>query len=181
LNSANFDQTSIRKKKMSSQLTDKIAQLIEPTIEDLGYELVRVQLFSSPRGGPSTLQVMTEAEDGTMTVEACAKISRQIAVIMDVEDPINSEYVLEVSSPGLDRPLTRLKDFINYAGYETKVEMSEAVNQRRRFRGKLLGVEDELILLDVEGEVHKLNFSDIQKAKLIMTDELVAAASAVPS
>ena len=92
---------------MSSMLTDKIAALIEPTIENLGYELVRVQLFSSPRGGASTLQVMAEAEDGTMTVEACAKISREISVIMDVEDPIDSEYVLEVSSPGLDRPLTR--------------------------------------------------------------------------
>ncbi len=166
---------------MSSLLTDKITVLIEPTIEALGYELVRVQLFSSPRGGPSTLQVMAEASDGTMTVEACAKISREISVILDVDDPINTEYVLEVSSPGMDRPLTRLKDFVNYAGYETKVEMSEAVSQRRRYRGKLLGVEKELILMDVEGEVVKLNFTDIQKAKLVMTDDLVAAASARPS
>ncbi|MBT5072292.1 MAG: ribosome maturation factor RimP [Kordiimonadaceae bacterium] len=162
-------------------LTDKIAALIEPTIDSLGYELVRVQLFSSPRGGASTLQIMAEAADGTMTVEACAKISRDISVIMDVEDPINSEYVLEVSSPGLDRPLTRLKDFVNYAGFETKVEMDQAVDKRRRFRGKLLGVEDELILLDVEGEVYKLHFDDIQKAKLVMTDELAAAATANPS
>ena len=166
---------------MSSSLTDKITVLIEPTIEASGYELVRVQLFSSPRGGPSTLQVMAEASDGTMTVEACAKISREISVILDVDDPINTEYVLEVSSPGMDRPLTRLKDFVNYAGYETKVEMAEAVSQRRRYRGKLLGVEKELILLDVEGELVKLNFTDIQKAKLVMTDDLVAAASARPS
>lgn len=163
---------------MSRILTDKIAALIEPTIEALGYELVRVQLFSSPRGGASTLQVMAEAEDGTMTVEGCAKISREISVIMDVEDPIDSEYVLEVSSPGLDRPLTRLKDFVNYAGYETKVEMDQAVDKRRRYRGRLLGVEDELILLDVEGEVYKLDFTAIQKAKLVMTDDLVATASA---
>ena len=166
---------------MSSLLTDKITVLIEPTIEALGYELVRVQLFSSPRGGPSTLQVMAEAPDGTMAVEACAKISREISVILDVDDPINTEYVLEVSSPGMDRPLTRLKDFVNYAGYETKVEMTEAVSQRRRYRGKLLGVEKELILLDVEGELVKLNFTDIQKAKLVMTDDLMAAASARPS
>ncbi len=166
---------------MSSALTDKIATLIEPTIEGLGYELVRVQLFSSPTGGPSTLQVMAEAEDGTMTVEACAKISREISVILDVEDPIDSEYVLEVSSPGLDRPLTRLKDFVNYAGFEAKVEMKKTVDSRKRYRGKLLGTEDELILLDVEGELYKLNFNGIQKAKLVMTDELMAAAGAKPS
>lgn len=166
---------------MSSILTDKIAALIEPTIEALGYELVRVQLFSSPRGDASTLQVMAEDADGTMTVEGCAKISREISVIMDVEDPIDSEYVLEVSSPGLDRPLTRLKDFVNYAGYETKVEMDKTVDNRKRYRGKLLGVEDELILLDVEGDVYKLHFADIQKAKLVMTDDLVATASATPS
>ena len=160
---------------------DKIAKLIEPTIEDLGYELVRVQLFSSPKGGPSTLQVMAEGSDGTMTVEGCAKISREISVIMDVEDPIDSEYVLEVSSPGLDRPLTRLKDFVNYAGFETKVEMNKTVDNRKRYRGKLLGTEDNLILMDVEGEVCKLAFSDIQKAKLIMTDELIALANVKPS
>jgi len=162
-------------------LTDKIVALIDPAIESLGYELVRVQLFSSPRGAASTLQVMAEAADGTMTVEACAKISREISVIMDAEDPIDSEYVLEVSSPGLDRPLTRLKDFVNYAGFETKVEMNQAVDKRRRFRGKLLGVEDKLILLDVEGEVYKLHFGDIHKAKLVMTDDMVASASANPS
>lgn len=166
---------------MTNVLMDKIAKLIEPTIEGLGYELVRVQLFNSPKGGPSTLQVMAEAEDGTMTVEGCAKISREISVIMDVEDPIDSEYVLEVSSPGLDRPLTRLKDFVNYAGFETKVEMNKTVDNRKRYRGKLLGTEDNLILMDVEGEVCKLAYSDIQKAKLIMTDELMALASAKPS
>ena len=166
---------------MTNVLMDKIAKLIEPTIEGLGYELVRVQLFSSPKGGASTLQVMAEAEDGTMTVKGCAKISREISVIMDVEDPIDSEYVLEVSSPGLDRPLTRLKDFVNYAGFETKVEMNKTVDNRKRYRGKLLGTEDNLILMDVEGEVYKLAYSDIQKAKLIMTDELMALASAKPS
>lgn len=166
---------------MTSALTDKIALLIEPTIIELGYELVRVQLFSSPRGDASTLQVMTEAEDGTMAVEACAKISREISTILDVENPITSEYVLEVSSPGLDRPLTRLKDFVNYAGYETKVEMMQTVDNRKRFRGKLLGVEKELVLLDVEGELHKLAFDQIQKAKLVMNDELMALASANPS
>ncbi len=166
---------------MSASLTTKIARLIEPTIEALGYELVRVQMFSSPKGEASTLQVMAEADDGTMTVEACAKISREISVILDVEDPIESEYVLEVSSPGLDRPLTRLKDFNNYAGYETKVEMQQAVNNRKRYRGMLLGTEEDLILMDVDGEKHKLRFDEILKAKLVMTDELMALATAKPS
>ena len=166
---------------MSSVQMDKIAKLIEPTIEQLGYELVRVQLFTSPKGGASTLQIMAEAEDGTMTVEGCAKISREVSVIMDVEDPIDSEYVLEVSSPGLDRPLTRLKDFKNYAGYEIKVEMNKTVDNRKRYRGKLLGVEEELILMNVDGEQHKFSFADIQKAKLVMTDELMALATAKSS
>lgn len=166
---------------MSRILTDKIATLIEPTIEALGYELVRVQMFSSPRGEASTLQVMAEAEDGTMTVEACAKISREISVILDVEDPINSEYVLEVSSPGLDRPLTRLKDFRNYTGYEIRVELNEAVNSRKRYRGILLGAEEDYILMNVDGEQIKLKYEDILKAKLVMTDELMARAVAKPS
>lgn len=166
---------------MSSGLTTKIAKLIEPTIEALGYELVRVQMFSSPRGEASTLQIMAEAEDGTMTVDGCAQISREISVILDVEDPIESEYVLEVSSPGLDRPLTRLKDFANYAGYETKVEMQRAVNNRKRYRGILRGTEEDLILMDVDGEQLKLNFHDVLKAKLVMTDELMAMATGKPS
>ncbi|MDG1858985.1 MAG: ribosome maturation factor RimP, partial [Emcibacteraceae bacterium] len=161
---------------MSSVLTDKIAAMIEPTIEALGYELVRVQLFPSPRGEASTLQIMAEKEDGTMTVEACAKISREISVILDVEDPIESEYNLEVSSPGMDRPLTRLKDFVKYVGCEAKVEMNKTVDNRKRYRGKLIGVEEEVILINVDGESHKLNFTDVQKAKLVMTDELMELA-----
>jgi ribosome maturation factor RimP len=166
---------------MSSVLTDKIAAMIEPTIEGLGFELVRVQLFPSPRDEASTLQVMAEKEDGTMTVEGCAKISREISVILDVEDPIASEYNLEVSSPGLDRPLTRLKDFVNYAGYEAKVEMNKTVDNRKRYKGKLIGVEEDVILMDVEAERFKLNFADIQKAKLVMNDELMALENAKPS
>ncbi len=162
---------------MSSALTDKIAVLIEPTIEELGYELVRVQLFSSPKGDASTLQIMAERPDGSMNVEGCAEISREISVIMDVEDPIDSKYVLEVSSPGLDRPLTRLKDFVNYAGYEAKVELIKAVNDRKRYRGKLLGVEGDFILIDVEGEKRQIGFNDINKAKLVITDELMAMAN----
>ena len=166
---------------MSIVLTDKIAEIIEPTIEELGFELVRVQLFSSPRVDASTLQVMAEKEDGTMTVEACAKISREISTLLDVEDPIDGEYVLEVSSPGLDRPLTRKKDFVNYAGYEAKVELIKALENRKRYRGILLGVEDNLILMRVDGEKYQFEFSDVFKAKLVMTDELMERAAVNPS
>lgn len=166
---------------MSSALTDKIAEIIEPTIEGLGYELVRVQLFSSPKGQASTLQIMAEKEDGTMTVDGCAKISREISTLLDVEDPIESEYVLEVSSPGLDRPLTRLKDFVNYAGYEAKIELVKAVDNRKRYRGILLGTEENLILIKVDGENYQIDFSDVLKAKLVMTDELMKRATDNPS
>lgn len=166
---------------MSSILTDKIAEMIEPTIEGLGFELVRVQLFSSPRGEASTLQVMAEKEDGTMTVEGCAKISREISTLLDVEDPIDSEYVLEVSSPGLDRPLTRKKDFVNYAGFEAKIELIKAVENRKRYRGILLGIEDDLVLIRVDGEKYQFDFSDVLKAKLVMTDELMERSAAKPS
>ena len=166
---------------MSSVLTDKITKIIEPTIVELGFELVRVQLFSSPRVDASTLQVMAEKEDGTMTVEACAKISREISTLLDVEDPIDGEYVLEVSSPGLDRPLTRKKDFVNFAGYEAKVELIKALENRKRYRGILLGVEDNLILMRVDGEKYQFDFSDVLKAKLVMTDELMERAAASPS
>ena len=166
---------------MSSVLTDKIAEMIEPTIEGLGFELVRVQLFSSPRGEASTLQVMAEKEDGTMTVEGCAKISREISTLLDVGDTIDSEYVLEVSSPGLDRPLTRKKDFVNYAGFEAKIELIKAVENRKRYRGILLGVENDLILIKVDGEKYQFDFSDVLKAKLVMTDELVERSAVNPS
>jgi ribosome maturation factor RimP len=160
---------------MSASLTDKIAVLIEPTIEELGFELVRVKLLSCPRGGAATLQIMAENGDGLLTVENCAKISRAISVILDVEDPIKKEYSLEVSSPGLDRPLTRLKDFVNYAGYETKIEMSVSIDNRHRYKGILKGTEADMVLLEVDGEIHKLDFSGIQKAKLVMNDQLIAS------
>lgn len=153
--------------------TTKIAELIAPTIEDLGYELVRVTFTG---GDYPVLQIMAEQEDGTMTVEGCEKISRAVSALMDVEDPISDAYDLEVSSPGIDRPLTRLKDFGRWAGFEAKVELQEAVNGQRRYRGKLLGVEGETILvLDSAGEKWELPFADLRKAKLVLTDELIAA------
>ncbi|WP_025897516.1 ribosome maturation factor RimP [Sneathiella glossodoripedis] len=153
--------------------TTKIADLIEPTLQDLGYELVRVTFTG---GENPVLQVMAEKADGTMTIDGCEEVSHAVSAILDVEDPISDAYNLEVSSPGIDRPLTRLKDFEKWAGFEAKVELDEAVNGQRRYRGKLLGVEDENILvLDSAGEKWELPFSDLRKAKLVLTDELIAA------
>ncbi|WP_169566853.1 ribosome maturation factor RimP [Sneathiella limimaris] len=153
--------------------TSKIAELIEPTIADLGYELIRV----SYTGGESpVLQIMAEQSDGTMTIEGCEEISHAVSALLDVEDPISDAYNLEVSSPGIDRPLTRLKDFENWSGFEAKVELQEAVDGQRRYRGKLLGVKDGNILIaDTAGNKWELPFADLRKAKLVLTDELIAA------
>lgn len=160
---------------MSKIITDKIKSLIEPVIEGLGYELVRVLMLSSARSNEApTLQIMAEQEDGTMTVEGCAKISREVSVILDVEDPISGEYHLEVSSPGVDRPLTRRKDFINYAGHDVKIELESAQNGRKRYRGELLGVTGDDVVIKVDGEEYSLPLEDIAKSKLVLTDELIA-------
>ncbi|MEG3617061.1 ribosome maturation factor RimP [Magnetovibrio sp. PR-2] len=156
-------------------LAKRIEDLIAPTIEDLGFEIVRVQLTGSkhPR-----LQVMAERVDGSgIDVEDCAKISRSISAILDVEDPIASEYALEVSSPGIDRPLTRVKDFETWAGFDAKVELSVGIDGRKRFSGRLLGVDDtdNILMEDAEGENYVLPFDDVQRAKLLLTDELMAA------
>lgn len=156
-------------------LAKRIDDMIAPTVEDLGFEIVRVQITGSkhPR-----LQVMAERVDGTgIDVEDCAKISRSISAILDVEDPIASEYALEVSSPGIDRPLTRVKDFETWAGFDAKVELSFGIDGRKRFSGRLLGVDDNdnILMEDAEGENHVLPFDDVQRAKLLLTDELMAA------
>ncbi|HLW28807.1 MAG TPA: ribosome maturation factor RimP [Kiloniellales bacterium] len=153
----------------------EVERLIAPTVVDLGFEIVRVQLTGE--GGRQTLQVMAERPDGTMTIDDCADLSASISAILDVEDPISGAYSLEVSSPGLDRPLTRLKDFRVWAGFEARVEMEVPQEGRKRFRGRLRGVEGEEVLLHNldDDEIYRLPFSDIGRAKLILTDELIAA------
>jgi ribosome maturation factor RimP len=158
-------------------LEARIAHIVEPVVADLGYELVRVHI-SGLNG--MTVQIMAERPDGTMTVEDCELISRNISPAMDVADPINREYHLEVSSPGIDRPLTRVKDFEIWSGHEAKVEMEQAVNGRKRFRGILTGVKDGaagIRLLDTSdaGDVW-LPLDDIGEAKLALTDALIKAA-----
>lgn len=162
-------------------LAKRIAALIAPTIEDLGFEVVRVHISGAQR---PRMQVMAERLDGTgIDVEDCAKISRSISATLDVEDPIKGEFTLEVSSPGIDRPLTRLKDYTTWAGFDAKVELNTGVEGRKRFSGRLLGLdEDERILIESEeGEQFALPFDDVQRAKLLLTDELIAAVTAEQS
>ena len=152
----------------------RMAEIITPVIEDLGYELVRIRLMS---GKTSTLQIMADKPDGGIEVDDCAQISNAVSAILDVEDPILDAYTLEVSSPGIDRPLTRLKDFENFEGYEAKLETDELIDGRRRFKGELAGVEgdDVLINIDSHGETVTigLHFDWLSDAKLVLTDELI--------
>ncbi|NUB26389.1 ribosome maturation factor RimP [Azospirillum brasilense] len=155
------------------EATGRIEQIITPSVEAMGYELVRVQLTGGQR---MVLQVMAERADGApMTVEDCADISRAISAVLDVEDPIKSAYTLEVSSPGIDRPLTRLKDFERFAGFEAKLETRLAVDGRKRFKGMLKGVEDGLVCVESEQGAARLEFDNILRAKLVLTDELIRA------
>ncbi len=161
--------------KTSEGKAADVERLISPAVEAMGYDIVRVLLSGGDR---LRLQIMAERRtDGGMNVDDCAEISRAAAAILDVEDPIDSAYTLEVSSPGLDRPLTRLADFDRFAGFEAKVEMDLPVDGRRRFRGRLLGIRDENIVLACEEGEIALPFADMQKAKLVITDDLIAASS----
>lgn len=157
--------------------TGRLEALVTPTLEGMGYELVRVTLMGTQR---PVLQIMADRSDETpMTVEDCANISRAVSAILDVEDPIDGAYTLEVSTPGIDRPLTREKDFVRFAGHEAKLELAVALDGRKRFRGILKGVEDgRIVLEDEKGGVVSLPFIDLRSAKLILTDALLAASAA---
>lgn len=149
---------------------EKLGAIVGPIAESLGYELVRLTFGGS---GRPTLQILAERPDGTMEVGDCAILSREVSTVLDVEDVISSEYVLEVSSPGLDRPLTRRKDFDAYKGYEVKLELIMAQDGQRRFRGVLKGIEGDKVLLDAEEGELELEFDGLKKAKLVMTDDLL--------
>jgi len=148
----------------------RIAEIITPVIEDMGFELVRVRLMG---GKTHTLQIMAERPAGGIEVDECGEISAAVSAVLDVEDPIVDQYILEVSSPGIDRPLTRLKDFEAYEGYEAKLETDETIDGRRRFRGVLAGVEGGEVLINVTEGTIGLQFDWLADAKLILTDELI--------
>jgi ribosome maturation factor RimP len=156
-------------------IDQRMAAIITPVIEDMGYELVRVRLMG---GKTNTLQIMADKPDGGIEVDDCARISTAVSAVMDVEDPLEEAYTLEVSSPGIDRPLTRLKDFEMWSGYEAKLETTELIDGRRRFKGVLAGVEDDEVLVEIEDHGEPvtigLQFDWLSDAKLVLTDELIA-------
>ena len=148
----------------------RVTEIIAPVIEDMGYEVVRVRLMS---GKETILQIMAQKPDGTIEVDDCAEISTAVSAVLDVEDPILDQYNLEVSSPGIDRPLTRLKDFAQWEGFEAKIETDELIDGRRRFKGPLAGVEgDEVLITIAEGTIG-LKFEWLSDAKLVLTDDLI--------
>ena len=148
----------------------RMAEIITPVIEDLGFELVRVRLMS---GKETTLQIMADRPDGGIEVDECAEISNAVSAVLDVEDPILDAYTLEVSSPGIDRPLTRMKDFAAFEGYVAKLETADLIDGRRRFKGELAGVEDDEVLINIEEGTVGLKFDWLSDAKLVLTDDLI--------
>ena len=148
----------------------RMAEIITPVIEDMGFELVRVRLMS---GKETILQIMADKPEGGIEVDDLALISQALGAALDVEDPIVEEYTLEVSSPGIDRPLTRLKDFDMFEGYEAKIETEELIDGRRRFKGELAGVEGDEVLINVAEGTVGLKFDWLTDAKLVLTDELI--------
>lgn len=148
----------------------RMAEIITPVIEDMGFELVRVRLMSAKQ---TTLQIMADRSEGGIEVDELALISQSVSAVLDVEDPILDEYTLEVSSPGIDRPLTRLKDFDMFEGYEAKLETEELIDGRRRFKGELAGIDGDEVLINVEEGTIGLKFDWLTDAKLVLTDDLI--------
>jgi|TARA_B000000557_G_scaffold146408_1_gene118772 ribosome maturation factor RimP len=153
-----------------SYMDKKLAELLNPILEDLGFEMVRVRLSN---GNPSTLQIMADRLDGQIGVDELAEINTSVGTILDVEDPIPENYTLEISSPGIDRPLTRKKDFDSFQGFEAKVETTELIDGRRRFRGVLAGVNNDEVLINLEEGTIGLKFTWLSDARLVLSDDLI--------
>jgi len=153
--------------------TARIETLIAPSLEAMGFRLVRVAVTGGRRA--VVLQVMAERiDDKPMSVEDCTQVTHTVSALLDVADPIENAYVLEVSSPGIDRPLVRREDYERFRGHEAKLELSAPIDGRRRFRGKLLGIEADRVRVNLGTEVVELPLASIQRAKLVLTDELIA-------
>ena len=155
---------------VKASMDRRLAEIITPVIEDMGFELVRVRLMG---GKTATLQIMAERPAGGIEVDNCAEISTAVSATLDVEDPIEDQYTLEVSSPGIDRPLTRLKDFDQWEGYVAKIETSELIDGRKRFKGVLAGTEGDEVLIEIDEGTIGLKFDWLSDAKLVLTDELI--------
>ncbi len=157
-----------------SSMDQRLADIVAPAVEGMGFELVRLRFIG---GKIPTLQIMAERPDGTMEVDDCAAISSSLGVLLDVEDPISENYTLEVSSPGIDRPLTRLKDFEIWAGHIVKLETRELIDGQRRFKGSLQGVDEDEVLIELNTTeapvVIGLKFDWLTEAKLVLDDDLI--------
>ncbi len=154
--------------------TNRIAQTIEPSLEAMGYRLVRVVITSGRR---ATLQVMAERlDDQPMTVDDCAQISHSVSALLDVADPIPGAYMLEISSPGIDRPLVRTEDYDRFTGFEAKIELARPIDGRKRFRGRLLGTSRGNVRLATETGETELPLDAVGRAKLVLTDDLIVGA-----
>jgi ribosome maturation factor RimP len=151
----------------------RLLELLDPVAEAAGYEIVRLRLMGSEHA--RRLQIMAETPEGEMNVEGCARLSRALSEVLDAADPVAGVYTLEVSTPGVDRPLTRLKDFETYEGFEARIELDRLAEGRKRFRGELAGVEGDQVAVNLEDEAETalIPFAWILEAKLILTDRLM--------
>jgi ribosome maturation factor RimP len=154
--------------------TGKIEAMIAPSLDAMGYRVWRVAVMGGSRR--ATLQIMAERQDEqSMTVDDCAEISRTVSALLDVADPIEGAYELEVSSPGIDRPLVRPEHFARFAGFEARIELNRPLDGRKRFQGRILGLEGEAVRLSLGEATVDLPLSAVARAKLVLTDELIAA------
>ncbi len=175
-----FDLTEKRYIRESA-LEARIARIVEPVANDLGYALVRIKI--TPENG-TTLQIMAEDDAGHFTIADCERLSKDVSPVLDVEDPIDRAYHLEVSSPGIDRPLVRARDFATYIGHEAKIELADLVNGRKRFRGIIKAVDDKTVTITLPDAPkdsdphHVLPLAALAEAKLVMTDALIDMAKA---
>jgi ribosome maturation factor RimP len=151
-----------------------LLEILDPVAEAAGYEIVRLRLMSGTRS--RRLQIMAEDVHGEMNVDDCARLSRAVSEVMDAADPIDGDYLLEVSSPGVDRPLTRLKDFETYEGLQVRIELDRLADGRKRFKGELAGIEGDMVAINLEeeeAETALIPFAWIIEAKLVLTDDLM--------
>jgi len=162
--------------RAQSEVETRILEMTDPVAKALGLDVVRVRVTGNRRPG---LQIMAERPDGTMDVEDCARLSRKMSLLLDEQDPIDGEYQLEVSSPGIDRPLTRVGDFAKWIGHEVRVEIGVPVDGRRRFHGHILGESEGVARLKLkDGGEAEIPVSVMTKARLVITDDLIATARA---
>jgi len=151
-----------------------LLEILDPVAEAAGYEIVRLRLMSGTRS--RRLQIMAEDVHGEMNVDDCARLSRAVSEVLDAADPIDGDYLLEVSSPGVDRPLTRLKDFETYEGLQVRLELDRLADGRKRFKGEVAGIEGDMVAINLEeeeAETALIPFAWIVEAKLVLTDELM--------